>query len=296
MSQTHRERVGAVALVLVAFVALGLGSRTGGVPERSATLDDVARIQQHLATVEQELRLRDVSHLSPAQRAARRRAIARLQQYRNAGRFPHNHDFPNRRVPYFVDTHGTLCAMAYLIAESGHRELVDAVARARNNATVFELAADPTLGPALADWLARNGMTVEEAARVQPAYDGLSPGLGERRISTREVVGSGLLVGLGAISSVLNARGRGEWHGVTGLTAGGLAIGLGVSNLDQQGTERTLGLVDLAVGAVSMVLGYQRLAALSTEPAPVAAEEPRVQPRMVVSETGQPGMVLSIRF
>ncbi len=60
--------------------------------------------------------------------------------------------------------------MAYLIASSGARDLVDQVARSANNATVVELASDPRLGKVLKSWLNASGLTVGEAQRVQPSY------------------------------------------------------------------------------------------------------------------------------
>lgn len=125
-----------------------------------------ARIRAHLLGAERILVSADVSHLTEAQRERRARAIALLREYRRAGVFPHNHDFPGERVPYFVDRHGTLCAMAYLIARTGGEEIVARVARTANNAYVAELAGDR----AFRRWLDRHGMTVAEAARVQPSY------------------------------------------------------------------------------------------------------------------------------
>src|SRR6266705_6614732 len=80
--------------------------------------------------------------------------------------FPQNTDFPGQRVPYFIDRYGTRCAMAYLIEQSGEGDLVTRVAATHNNARIPELRTDPDLGA----WLWRNGITLEEAARIQPAY------------------------------------------------------------------------------------------------------------------------------
>ncbi|MFN0245539.1 MAG: hypothetical protein ACKV2T_01440 [Kofleriaceae bacterium] len=56
--------------------------------------------------------------------------------------------------------------MAHLIEQSGDRELVERVARTRNNAFVRELAADL----ALRAWLEHVGLTAREAAQIQPSY------------------------------------------------------------------------------------------------------------------------------
>src|SRR5687767_4852395 len=104
--------------LIVAGVTLGAATRIDpGSPEQS-------RVRQHLLGAERELLQRDVSSLTEAQRAARARNIHTLREYRINGVFPHNHDYPGIRVPYFRDAHGTLCAMAYLIARSENSDLV----------------------------------------------------------------------------------------------------------------------------------------------------------------------------
>jgi hypothetical protein len=145
--------------LVMAVLLLG-GSTHASEPER---------VQRHLDGALEMLSSRDLLSLSPAQRDARERNVERLKAYRNAGMFPKNRDFPGRFVPYFRDADGTLCAMAHLIAESGGTEIVDHVARTRNNATVHELADEP----GLAEWLDANGLTLEEAARIQPYYSGI---------------------------------------------------------------------------------------------------------------------------
>jgi hypothetical protein len=126
---------------------------------------EVARVQAHLAGAEAQLRAADVTALSPQQRARRAHLIDQLAAYRERGEFPRNLDFAER-TPYFIDDRGVRCAMAHLIEQNGGAALVARVAATANNARVAELAADPEL---LA-WLRHHGMTVAEAARVQPAY------------------------------------------------------------------------------------------------------------------------------
>lgn len=133
------------------------------------------RLQAHFLQVEAELRRRDVSHLSAAQRATRQRLIAWGGEYRAGGEFPRNEYFPGQRVPIFRDAHGTLCAMAYLIDRSGRADIVDKVAARRNLAYIPELADDP----ALVAWLSENGLMLDEAARIQPTYEGEGVSVGE---------------------------------------------------------------------------------------------------------------------
>src|SRR5213075_961843 len=101
------------------------------------------------------------------QLARRAAAISTLRGYRNRGVFPHNYDFPGQAVPYFVDRKtGTLCAVAHLLASTGHRDIVDRVSKTDNNILVPQLAGDS----AFSAWLSDNGLTLEEAAHIQVPY------------------------------------------------------------------------------------------------------------------------------
>lgn len=56
--------------------------------------------------------------LSASLAQAREQRIADLHGYASEGVFPHNHGHPGERVPYFMDRHGRLCAVGFLIAKS----------------------------------------------------------------------------------------------------------------------------------------------------------------------------------
>ncbi|HEY5923389.1 MAG TPA: hypothetical protein VIV11_17035 [Kofleriaceae bacterium] len=131
-----------------------------------AKLLEQVRLRIHFHRVLGELRSRDVSHLAEPERNMRNRLVLELERYARGGLFPQNLDFEDRRMPYFVDASGTRCAMAHLIDSTGERDLVDRVRATRNNAYVRELAPDR----ALQAWLRGAGLTVAEAARIQPAY------------------------------------------------------------------------------------------------------------------------------
>lgn len=127
---------------------------------------EIARIRTHLMQVEEELLSADVRHLSVAQRENRAHHIEVLREYRNRGIFPHNHQRLGRRVPVFIDEHGTHCAVGYLIAQSGREDLARRIADERNLARVPDLIDMPEL----VAWLDRAGLSVQEAARIQPTY------------------------------------------------------------------------------------------------------------------------------
>jgi hypothetical protein len=163
-------------LILTATVLLAVAlPPKGGVRATTPTDNDpapshrgseVARLQAHFDSVDAELRHAGGPQLTSSQRMARATLIGWLQQYRDAGEFPQNKQFANRAMPFFRDDHGALCAMAYLIDRSGRRDLVDRIAMTRNNAFIAELADDP----ALHAWLGSVGLSVNEAARIQPTY------------------------------------------------------------------------------------------------------------------------------
>jgi hypothetical protein len=214
-----------------------------------------SRIESHLEQVEEELRRRTPMHLSPRQREARLRQLDRLRSYRLAGEFPRNLELPGRRVPVFRDDRGVLCAVGFLLAADGHGELVDRVARTRNLARIPELADES----GLLEWLDTNGLSVDEATWIQPAYQGWpspepeTPPIPSRYRATS--LAAGMVGGLATGWNLVGLR-RGDVPslGVTlGLAAGASSLMLGASRLDEEGVElRRLAVVNLVAGAVSV--------------------------------------------
>jgi hypothetical protein len=254
-----RSRPIALPLLLafaVTACTLALSIHTARSATHPSAPGESIRVETHLARVERELQSQDVSALTPAQQRARRTQIVHLHEYRLRGRFPHNHDFQGRHVPYFADRHGTLCAMAHLIEASGRSDIVNAVRARSNHARVTELAADPELGPILLAWLKDAGLTVAEAQRVQPSYEYQPPE--ESLISTGYGVASGVLGGVNLVAIAVNGGratgGRGPaWTAPVGLAMGGAQVVLGASSLDKEGERRVLGIANVAVGLASFV-------------------------------------------
>jgi Domain of unknown function (DUF4440) len=127
---------------------------------------EVARLRAHFDAVDAELRHAKALQFTSSQRRVRAILIGWLREYRDAGEFPRNDRLPEVAMPFFRDGHGALCAMAYLIERSGRRDLVDRIALTRNNAFIAELANDAELRA----WLDSVGLSVTEAARIQPTY------------------------------------------------------------------------------------------------------------------------------
>ena len=137
-----------------------------GAPFGPSDHGEVARIQRHLADVSQALRSAPDGHLTQEQRRARRVTLDWLDEYRAAGIFPHNHVRPGQRVSVFVDPHGTPCAVGYLMLRSGYDNLVESIVRTDNLIRVPDLQDDARVGA----WLDAHGLTLAEAALIQPTY------------------------------------------------------------------------------------------------------------------------------
>jgi len=174
------KAVAAIGVLCTFIVASGgpgdaggeASGRTATAPPSAATSAraesgalETRRIQGHLLDVEGVLRRRATDALSASQRERRNTALNWLREYRGRGEFPRNHTHAGR-VPIFVDEHGTPCAVAYLLQRSGREDLAREIASADNNVYAWELAGDARFS----EWLHETGLTLEEAARIQPAY------------------------------------------------------------------------------------------------------------------------------
>src|SRR5437762_12070462 len=104
------------ALMLSAVLsgALATGVWRAPAPISFAAAERI-RLRAHFDSVERELRARDVSGLTPAQRAARARVPNILHTHHLRGLFPRNTDCPDRDVPVFIDWPATRCRLASLV-------------------------------------------------------------------------------------------------------------------------------------------------------------------------------------
>jgi hypothetical protein len=266
---------------IAAIVLVSSGAKRHNDEDDTLRRREVSRLRAHFDSVLAELRARDVSRLQPRQKAARAALVRTLAAYRDAGVFPHNHDFPGDHVPYFRDEHGTLCAMAYLVAATRRSDIVDEIARRQNNAYIPELAADARLEA----WLDSVGLTVAEAARIQPEYDGGTPAtfVGGRD-KTRYVLPS-LALGVPALfTTVLNWRAPREKNARGALVVGALSgaaaamLGGAIVAFDEDGSTRAVGIADLTVGTAALVAAVRRSirhARTGAPQPPVAAAESR---------------------
>ncbi len=230
---------------------------------RRSDATEVHRIHAHFDSVLRELGARPVTMLTAQQRASRDSLVRTLLRYNARGVFPHNYDFPGRPTPYFVDRNtGTLCAVAYLLASTGRRDMVDRVAQANNNVWVAQLAGDS----ALTTWLDQHGLTLAEAARIQVPYvEGPTTSTQQAR-NVAFIVATPFALGGAVFTSVWNGMGNanGQYRVVSGLglTSGVALTGLGtilLAKSDLPGAARGVGGAGAALGALTVALSVRAM-------------------------------------
>ena len=251
------SRLALTALVL--FVSLALYRGTQDIPYSGPEpLDrrrEVARLRAHFDSVDMELRRSNALQLTPAQRAARLTLIGWLRDYREAGTFPRNDRFANQAMPFFRDSRGVLCAMAYLIDRSGRPDLVDRIALTRNNAFIPELAGDRELRA----WLDSAGLSVAEAARIQPGYGPIPDVPEDEEVSANYALTSILVSGASLTTLGLNFITPSKATGWAGVIAGSAGIVAGAANLDGSGGTDKVAAANIIVGGGSLAVGLYRL-------------------------------------
>ena len=249
------SRLALTVLVLLALpaVSFSLRSMASVAPAHEHHRLEAVRLRAHFDSVGLELRANTALPLTPAQRGSRATLIAWLRDYRDAGSFPLNDRFHDRAMPFFRDGRGVLCAMAYLIERSGRRDLVDRIAATRNNASIPELAGDPDL----TSWLDSAGLSLAEAARIQPFY---GPQGDPDGVSSGYAIASILLSGTSLATVGVNAIAPSRVTGWAGVLAGAASAIAGAAKLDDDGATDDVAKVNMIVGLGSMTFGLYRLA------------------------------------
>ena len=215
---------------------------------------EAQRIESHLRNVEVTLRARQVPGLTARQRDSRDTALNRLREYRERGLFPHNHTRPGERVPVFVDEHGTHCAVGYLLKRSGEIGLVSDVVAGDNNVRVMELAGNERFRR----WLEETGLTLEEAAWIQPTY-GQQRDLEPPAQDLSLTVAGGIATGGLALFSFLTEAGPREFQAAGTLNAALSLFHLGIAVL-YAGRDGPDGIKGIAMsGVLSVVSGHAAL-------------------------------------
>ena len=237
------------ALVLV-FVAGALVASSDPVILASHVAEEQVRLRAHFDSVLLELGARDVAHLTADQRAASSEVTTWLAEYRDEGRFPLNDRYTDGLTPIFRDARGVTCAMAYLIARSGRRDIVDRVERTKNLAYISDLAADPEL----VAWLDSAGLSVAEASRIQPTYP---PNPDE--IVDKSYAKSALFFNSASIATATwNLARPGDLVGFLGVFVGALTV-LQSAGADQLGNaprrDKSIDAFSRITGASAIIAG-----------------------------------------
>jgi hypothetical protein len=276
-------------------------ARVGWSPE-----NEVARVRAHFDSVLAELDARDLSGLSADQRATRASLITTLVEYRDRGAFPQNYDFPDRLVPYFVDRKtGVRCAMAHLIESTSRADIVERVRSANNNVRVAQLAGDS----AFTAWLDASGLTLAEAARIQPSYGGVvtvvEPDQKYRNASTIALPLSALSMAWNLFD---NRNGEHAFPSVLGLTIGAATLGLGAFAETFPEPSSKLAVANGVVGAATVFISARGLVrrGRDKEPKSVPTAETSVRARSGVETSFAPavslvgqrsaGLTVNVRF
>jgi hypothetical protein len=241
---------------------LSFVKKFGSLP--TASTSEGLRLRTHLGYVEGLLRERTTFWLTDEQKANREKMLDLLHQYWMAGLFPQNYDFPGQRRPCFIDCEGRICAVGYLVEQTAGRQAAEAI----NAKYQYEyLLAMNDAG--LDDWIEASGLTKEECAMIQPAYQPrtdqyVSPAYG---ISTSVV--SGLNASLTVINGIQIANGtQSKSVGILGVIAGVGQVALGTLSYPNDGNslsesvrpgQRSLSLLNIGLGTSTLVLSSWNL-------------------------------------
>jgi hypothetical protein len=236
-----------------------------GVTPTLETKEDL-RLKTHLEYVENLLRGRDASMLSKEQKQNRKTMLDLLHDYRTAGVFPKNYDFPDQRIPCFIDKDGRICAVGYLIEQTAGRHAAEEI----NSKFKYEylLAMNDQR---IDDWIDASGLTKEECAMIQPTYgpgpNYVSPGYG-----VTSALASGLNVSMITVNAIQISKGaKTKTVGIIGLISGAGQVALGAFNYPNeegaaywgngQPDQRNISLMNIGIGTSTMILSTWNLIA-----------------------------------
>lgn len=224
------------------------------------------RLQTHLKYVENALRNKDISNLTKEQHQNRLAMLDFLNQYWTAGVFPRNYDYPNQRMPCFIDKDENICAVGYLIEQTVGRQIAEEI-NSKSKYQYLLAMNDQTVD----GWVQSSGLTKEECATIQPAYGHATT---DNYISTAYGVSSSLIGGmnlsLNTINGIQISKGASnKTVPILGLIIGAGQLTLGTLNYPKEqmtwvGTyvnpaQRNLSLINIGLGTSTMILSTLNL-------------------------------------
>lgn len=228
--------------------------------------DETTRIQTHLKYVEKLLRNKVISSLTAKQKENRKKMLDLLNEYWTAGVFPKNFDYPDQRIPCFIDKNGNICAVGYLIEQTASRQVAEEI----NSKFKYEylLAMND---PKIDSWVQASGLTKEECAMIQPAY---GPAPKDNYISPSYGISSSLIGGLNlslnTINGIQTSKGANSMTApILGLITGAGQITLGALNYPKEQmsmngilvneSQRNLSLINIGLGTSTLILSSWNL-------------------------------------
>lgn len=224
------------------------------------------RIQTHLEYVENLLRDKDVSSLSPELQKSRKLMLDLLHAYWTTGIFPKNYDYAVQRKPCFIDKDGTICAVGYLIEQTAGRDVAEQINEK------FKYNELLTMQDEIVDnWIAQSGLTKEECATIQPNYGNPIYYYSSNYISPEYGISSSIFSGVNITLSAINAMqiGMGSDNKIVpviGLISGTCQVAFGTLMLPQDfgigstnESQKALSMVNIGLGTATMMLGAWNL-------------------------------------
>lgn len=236
----------------------------------TAKTDEDLRIKTHLEYVENLLRQKDISNLTPEQQKKRKNLLDLLHDYWTGGIFPRNYDHTDKRVPCFIDKDGKICAVGYLVEQTAGRQSAEKI----NDSCKYDklLAMNNRI---VDSWIATSGLTKEECAMIQPTY-GPPPSSNYNYISPQYGIASSVLGGvnlsLNAINGIQISKGTdNKTVPVISLLTGAGSIIYGAYNFPKEDwsgmyaktneSQKTLSMVNIGLGTTTMIMSVWNLSA-----------------------------------
>ena len=303
------------AMTIGAGAASWRQAHTSRGPRETFAERENRRVQAHFDSVLRELRTSVPTRLTSTQAAGRERLVATLQGYRDRAQFPRNYDF-DEATPYFVDRKtGTRCAVAHLLESTKRHDLVARIESTNNNVRAGDLYVDT----AFVSWLDQHGLTIADAARIQPAYEGDQQGPSVLDVAYYIAAGATVTtaatsVGLTVWNLSGNTSGKHKkaavWGLVTGL--GTTLVGGTIAAKGTEPNEKRVGQIGTVVGMVGMVAAANALSNRTTrlktmgdtssDASRNAANRARggisatISPLVPIARTSGAGVMVSVRF
>lgn len=131
--------------------------------------NDADFVQAHLSTVLPILKSADRSQLNESQKVSRKALLQKLEFYKNRKKFPINND-TQLRVPVFIDSYKTHCAVGFLMLQSGNGKMAAEISKLQNLSWVKDIK-----HPQLLAWQVASGFSIAELKLIQGAYDSYLP-------------------------------------------------------------------------------------------------------------------------